>query len=144
MPKERLYKTVEDFEAVVDAFIAECEAGNIPRPSDYRFCIFSGISSTTLSRYYNGDNIEDNNNIQGDNKGNIYKGFGNALKKLIDYRADRLTGIAEDNPKAATAAIFQLKQKHNGGYTDKQTIDTSSDVAINVTLKQSSGGDFKR
>lgn len=48
------------------------------------------------------------------------------------------------DPKKAALIIYLSKQKAYGGYTDKQTIDTSSDVAINVTLKQSGGGDFKR
>lgn len=144
MAKERKYKSVEDFEKVVDAFIQECENGNIPRPTDYRFCEYANISAHTLSRYYTGDNIQDSNTNTEDNKESIYKGFGNALKKLIQFREDRLNGLMEDNPKATTAAVFQLKQKHNGGYTDKQTVETSGDVQLNVTLKRPDGSEFNR
>lgn len=135
---EMRYKTPEDWEKKVDEFIQAVSSGLIDRPSDYNLSIFAGISIPTLTRYYAGS--KDN----ADGVESIYKGYDVPLKKLIAYRADRLEGIAESNPKAATPAIFLLKQPHNGGYTDRQIVEQSGDVSINLTIKGSSGKDLKR
>lgn len=139
---ERKFKTPEELEKKIDEFIKLCESGEIPRPTDYRLCEFLGISIATLERYYtNANNSRPSNNPD---KEDIYKGFDKPLKKLIAFRADRLEGIAEANPKAATPAIFLLKQGHNGGYTDRQIVEQDGNVAINLTIKGADGKDLKR
>lgn len=138
MPEMR-YKTPEDWERKIDEFIEAVSTGLIDRPSDYNLSIFAGISIPTLQRYYTGGKYSD-----GEDNNITYKGYDAPLKKLIAYRADRLEGIAESNPKAATPAIFLLKQAHNGGYTDRQIVEQSGDVSINLTIKGSTGKDLKR
>lgn len=136
--------TPEQFDKLIDDFIQEVEAGNIPRPSDYRLSVYTGLSISTLERYYVAMN---DNNISLDNSDRdkaTYIPYGRSIKKLVAYRADRLTGLAEQDSKQTASAIFQLKQAHNGGYTDKQQTETSGNIAINVTLKGANGEDLKR
>lgn len=137
---EMIYKTPEEFGKVVDAFIDEVKKGNIPRPTDYQLCEFAHISIATLNRYYYSKSKDDSDDIEN----NIYKGYDKPLKKLIAYRSDRLEGIAEANPKQTTAAIFLLKQKHNGGYQDRQIMESKTDSTISLTVKSKDGTDFKR
>ncbi len=66
------------------------------------------------------------------------------IKKTSRKILGQLMQEGMKDPKKAALIIYLSKQKAYGGYTDKQTVETSGDIAINVTLKQSGGGDFKR
>ena len=100
--------SAEELENLVDLYIAKNTEDNredvIP-PTDYDFCKFLGISSSTLANYRSDKDT--------------YPGYLEALKKLVDYREQYFVTLSLKNPKAAGAAIFALKQGKNGGYQDK-------------------------
>jgi hypothetical protein len=129
MPRPKKIKTPDDLDNLIDEFIALCEnSGMIP--SDYQLTKFLDISPATLDRYYN---ARDNYNAD-KGQDNIYKGFDVPLKKLIQYREDRLLQQLEGNPKLTAGAIFQLKQAHSGGYVDRPVNDNSN-ATVDITVK---------
>lgn len=113
--KPRAIESAEQLSEKIDEYIAkntrENENGVVP-PTDYDLCKFLGISSSTL------------NNYQRDV--DTYPGYLDALKKLVDYREQFYVTLSLKNPKAAGAAIFALKQKKNGGYEDKPTMQVEA------------------
>lgn len=131
------YKTAKEFSEAIDAFIAGCEQGSIPRPTDYRFCVFAGIEPAELDILYLGAAPDEEH-------AELYREFSSELKKLVRYREDRLIGVIADNPKATSAAVFLLRQKRNGGYTDKKSDDAPGELRINLSLKGADGEDFER
>lgn len=103
MANAKKFETPADLERHIKNFIIICEtSGQIP--DDYALCKYLHVSPATLDRYRGGE-------------GN-YKGWDEPLKMLTLYREHRLLQILESDPKAATSAIFQLKQVKNGGYSD--------------------------
>jgi len=112
-------RKIQDAEAlarVVDDYInynISRNENDINPPTDYDFCSFAGISSSTLDNYKKGD--ED-----------TYPGYLRALKKLTLYREQYFVKLSVTNPKAAGAAIFALKQPKNGGYMDKPVISVEA------------------
>lgn len=68
-----------------------------------------------------------------------YYGYDAPLKRLQQFREHRLLTILEHDPKSGTAAIFQLKQTKNGGYTDSPI--NTGDQGATITLRiQGVGG----
>lgn len=72
----------------------------------------------------------------------IIKPYMVAYKKIIAYREDRLFQRMANNPKAATPCIFALKQRANGGWTDKQVSETSGKMEVSVSIKGVDGDAF--
>jgi hypothetical protein len=112
----RKIKDAEHLARVVDDYInynISCNTGdNIKLPTDYDFCKFAGIGISTYYQYQ-----EDKD---------TYKGYTEALKKLTAYRESYFSELSIRNPKASGAAIFQLKQRKNGGYADKPLISVEA------------------
>ena len=91
-------------------------------------CKFLQVSPATLERYG-----------RGGEKGDTYYGYDAPLKRLQQFREHRLLTMLEHDPKAGTAAIFQLKQTKNGGYTDSPI--NTGDQGATITLRiQGVGG----
>ena len=70
------------------------------------------------------------------------KGFkerSSAIKKIESECAASLAEWGLQNPKSQAMAMFLLKQKRNGGYTDKQEFVTTGDVKIAVKLTDEKG-----
>ena len=111
MAPRRKIKDAQELSKIVDGFCEMCEEQDII-PTNYRFCKYAGIDTNTLDRYRN--------------EPEKYIGYGEELKKLIDFRADWYQQAAAKNPKFASMAIFALKQPHNGGYVDKPTISVDA------------------
>lgn len=107
-------------EVLLDEFIEKCKTGEIRKPTDYNLVEFLGVSVSTLERMRKGD--DDKEGEEGS-----YKGFGEVLKKLTLFREDFYLNQGD------TMAVFALKQKHNGGYTDRQKEDNTPQH-INVTI----------
>ena len=119
MAPPRKIKTAEELTAKIIEFIDRVDSGVIDKPTDYRLCDFLGVSADTLERWRN--------------EKDKYTGYAEALKKLDLYREHYWLTVA-DNEKKTAFAIFNLKQKKNGGYTDKQEIehkDMKIDIKIN-------------
>lgn len=119
--------SAEELASLIDKFIAENEAKNesgiVCPPDDYEVCKSLKISSSTLDNYFKGD--ED-----------TYPGYLGALKKLVQYREHYYVTAGMKNPKLAGVTNFALKQKKNGGYEDKPTLQVE---ARELTIKTGEG-----
>jgi len=123
--KQRKIKNAEEFGQKIDEYIQHNREENredIKIPTDFDLCEYLGIASQTLWDYLN-------------NK-DTYKGYSDQIKKLVDYREQFLIDLAVKNPKAASVAIFALKQPKNGGYVDKPTVQVE---ARELTIKTGEG-----
>ena len=119
MAPPRKIKTAEELTAKILEFINRVDSGVIDKPTDYRLCDFLGVSADTLENWRN--------------EKDKYIGYAEALKKLDLYREHYWLTVA-DNEKKTAFAIFNLKQRKNGGETDKQEIehkDMKIDIKIN-------------
>ena len=86
-----------------------------------------------------------NLNVEGITEDEI-KGFkerSSAVKKIESECAASLAEWGLQNPKSQAMAMFLLKQKRNGGYTDKQEFVTAGDVKIAVKLTDEKGKTIK-
>ena len=126
MARPRKIQTAEELDEKIREFIELVSSGKIDKPTDYRLLEFLDISYTTLENWQN-----DTEN---------YKGYLDVLKKLERYREHYWLTVA-DNEKKATFAIFNLKQKKNGGYTDKQEIE-HKDLKIDIKINGANGNPF--
>jgi len=121
----RRIKSAADFGKVIDNYIRKNREDNkqdIKIPTDFDFCEFANISASTLDNYSRDTET--------------YTGYLEQLKKLIRYREEFLLDLAVRNPKAASVAIFALKQKKNGGYEDRPTVQVE---ARELTIKTGDG-----
>lgn len=128
MGRPKSIRSAEELANKIDDYIAYNKSLNVDNkvviPTDYDFCKYFSISSQTLWCYWNDKDT--------------YKGYSDALKKLVDYREQFLLNLAVNNSKAATVAIFALKQQKNGGYVDHPVIDIA---AKELTIKTAGIGD---
>ena len=86
-----------------------------------------------------------NLDVEGITKEEI-KGFkerSSAVKKIESECASSLAEWGLKNPKSQAMTMFLLKQKRNGGYTDKQEFVTAGDVKIAVKLTDEKGKTIK-
>ena len=122
------FATPEDFETAVDAFIADCKATST-FPDDFLFHDTLHISQRTEERYREDKDKE---------------GYGDALKKLYEYREHLLQEQLLDPFRKSTGGpAFALKQIKNGGWTDRQQIDAGGALALNVSISGASGASFE-
>lgn len=126
MARPRKIASAEELAEKLTEFIKLVDSGKIDKPTDYRLCEFLNIEYTTMERWVN-----DRDN---------YKGYAEQLKKLELYREQFWLNKADD-PKLSTFAIFNLKQKKNGGYTDKQEIE-HKDLKIDIKINGVNGNPF--
>ena len=126
MARPRKIASAEELAEKLTEFIKLVDSGKIDKPTDYRLCEYLGVEYTTMERWVN-----DRDN---------YKGYADQLKKLELYREQFWLNKADD-PKLSTFAIFNLKQKKNGGYTDKQEIE-HKDLKIDIKINGVNGNPF--
>ena len=127
MGRPRKIKSAEEFSQKIDEYIQQNMQVNLTGdkiviPTDYDLCSFLGITSQTLWEYRTDEDKS--------------KGSSYAIKKLVDYREQFLLDLAVSNPKAASVAIFALKQPKNGGYQDKPVVSVE---ARELTIKTGEG-----
>ena len=120
MANTRKIESAELLDIHIKDFVNYCQ-DTCAIPSDWELCRFLNISPSLLSNYQRGEEA-----------GETYKGNNVPLKRLQQFREHRLLELLERDPKSSTAAIFQLKQQKNGGYTDAPQ---SGDSGATVTLR---------
>ena len=86
-----------------------------------------------------------NLNVEGitDEEVKGFKDRSSAVKKIESECASSLAEWGLQNPKSQAMAMFLLKQKRNGGYTDKQEFTTTGNVQIAVKLTDEKGKTIK-
>lgn len=100
-----------------------------------------GIWTTTWDKYINFN--PDDELCVTDSERNGYIERSQICKKIeIECAAD-LAIWGMNNPKSQAMAMFLLKQKRNGGYTDKQEFTTTGNVQIAVKLTDDQGKTIK-
>lgn len=107
-------KTPQELDYLIDKYIEAVEAGTYQYPTDYNLCKFLGVSPDTIERMRKGEDT--------------YKGYAEPLKKLRLYREDFYLRRGD------TMAVFALKQRQNGGYTDKP-VEDKAPQKIEVVIK---------
>lgn len=122
MSKPRKVQSAEILDKYMDDFIQMCEREGMI-PSDYELMRFLSVSPTTLDVYRKG----------GEKASDAYYGYQAPFKKLTLYRENRLLKQLEKSKGNNTAAIFQLKQAKNGGYTDNPI--TTGEQGATLTIK---------
>lgn len=123
--KPRAVKSAAELEKLVDDYIQHNQDANrvdLVPPTDYDFCEFSGISASTLDNY-----VRDTE---------TYQGYLSVLKKLFQYRETYFLAAGMKNPKLAGVTNFALKQRKNGGYEDRPTVQVE---ARELTIKTGDG-----
>lgn len=115
------YETPEELDTKCQEYIALCKS-QAKFPDEAGMLLYCDISWDTKNRYEN-------------NEDNKYPGFAEVLKKYATIRESELVQELMRNPKGAGAYAFLLKQVKNGGYTDKQQIESNGKQSIEVTLK---------
>lgn len=126
MANRKRIESPDKLDKFITEFIDKCRATGMI-PSDYELCRFLQISPSTLDAYW-----------RDGEEGSTYHGYSIPLKKLQQFREHRLLDMLEREPKSSTAAIFQLKQIKNGGYTDSPL---NAGEGATITLKiQGVGG----
>lgn len=122
----RKIKDADELSKKISEFIKLVDSGVIDKPTDYRLIEFLGVSADTIENW--------------NNDKDRYIGYSAVLKKLERYREHYWLNRADD-PKQSTFAIFNLKQKKNGGYTDKQEIE-HKDMKIDIKINGINGNPF--
>lgn len=153
-PATRKYKA-EELQAKIDEYFAMIEANNQDPDKEYIYATieslqtFLDICPDTWNNYENYTPPNKDNN----NPNSIYNYTEDEIDKIntsriIKKTSRRILGqLMQEgmkDPKKAALIIYLSKQKAYGGYTDKQTVETSGDVQLNVTLKRPDGSEFNR
>lgn len=117
--KGKLALTPEQVKEVFEEYTAYC-GDSKRRPTWEGFAVKLGISSETLMLWLNAKSEED-------------KAYNpemvEQLKKVRDWLTDDL------QQRTDSMAVFSLKQPRYGGYTDRQAVENSGVVKLDVVIK---------
>lgn len=113
--------TVEELDKKIDEYFSlNNTKDNIPKwPSMLNHL---ELSDSTLLKYRTNEKY-------------IKQGYADVIKKAERRFSETLMQLAVDHPNLQSLVIFLLKQPHNGGYTDKQQVDTNNKHQIDVVIK---------
>ena len=131
----------DDVAGYIDRMIAEYEkSGDVRYLTDYRLLSLAKVSVNTIERWYSGEsdrNLQDDPDISDDiKKRYINSGYGDALKRLVEYRrSEAVNHIASGGASTSiTGWIFLSKQPHWGGFQDIQRGEQTVKADFRVTL----------
>ena len=80
------------------------------------------VSDSTLLRYRTDEKY-------------IKLGYADVIKRAENKHSSFWQQLALDNPNLQSFCIFQLKQPHNGGLSDRQQLDTNNKHSIEIDIK---------
>ncbi len=128
---------------VVDEIIDDYTSnGDIFALTDFNVMKRLNISRRTLDRYYDGEAdkaLLDDNNISADDREKyINSGYGDAIKRLVEFRSavclrEMTTG------RNIPAWIFASKQGRWGGWQDVQRVESKGSQTVNVCISGPDG-----
>lgn len=139
MGRQKTIRSAEDFAAKVLDFIGVCESKE-QSPTDYELWQFLGVTASewdNLSRGLDRDGKAwPNKAIDEDGRKRAEemdkRQAGDAVKKLVAYREDRLVKRLEESKNVNGNTIFLLKQAKNGGYQDIQKDEVGGTVTVKI------------
>jgi len=115
------YQSAVDLESAINSYFdSHTDKSNAPKWHDMLYAL--SISDDTLLNYRTKDNY-------------IKSGYSDVIKRAEERFCAFWQQCALDNPNLQSFCIFELKQPHNGGFADKQQVDTNSKQQIEVTLR---------
>jgi hypothetical protein len=115
------YKTAEELEEAINRYFEEhnCKE-NAPKWHEMLYVI--DISDSALLRYRSDEKY-------------IKAGYAEVIKKAEQRHSAFWQQLALDFPNLQTFCIFQLKQPHNGGLSDRQQVDTNNKHQVEIDIK---------
>ena len=139
MGRQKAIRSAEDFAAKVLDFIGVCEASE-QSPTDYALWGFLGVTASewdNLSRGLDRDGRTWPNKANSEEERKKAEEMdkrqaGDAVKKLVAFREDRLVKRLEEAKQVNGNTIFLLKQAKNGGYQDVQQVEAGGSVTVKI------------
>lgn len=139
MGRQKTIKSAEDFAAKVLDFIGVCEDSG-QSPTDYALWQFLGVSASewdSLSKGLDRDGRAWPNRAKSEEERKRAeetdkREAGDAVKRLVAYREDRLVKKLEESRNVNGNTIFLLKQAKNGGYQDTQQAEVGGTVTVKI------------
>lgn len=137
------YRTAAEIEKAIDGYFAKVDKENKANPDKACPPIIEdlwthlGITRNTWDSYIN---PEYNENIPEDIKLNK-QAISDSVKKAEHRLTAELAKFGMKYPNRASLVIFFMKQKHYGGYTDKQEIE-HKDMKIDIKINGINGNPF--
>lgn len=124
--------SVETVARRLTALFEDCEYDDyeeaVKKLSDHNICKILEISPSTLENYYNG-NYKDEE---------LGKGYRDQMKRLIMFRESVCSARLASCTKDANC-MFQLKQKHWGGYQDIQRVENTGKQMLEIKINGANG-----
>lgn len=114
------YKTSDALAGAIDDYFANREqTGKVPTWAD--MLVSLDISDSTLLRYRS-------------DKDYIDEGYAEVIKKAELRHCHFWQQYALEHPNLQSFCIFELKQPHNGGFADKQQVETNGKQTIEIKI----------
>ena len=124
------YRTAKELEEKINKYFAKVKDLDDTPPIWEELLGYLGITKNTWDTYKLGEATERMSEEEKIEKLRISE----VIKKAEDYLTSELAKYGLKNPNRQSLVIFFMKQKHYGGYTDKQEIehkDMKIDIKIN-------------
>lgn len=115
------YPDAQALEAKIDEYFNYYETID-KAPTWANMLLYIDISDDTLLRYRTDEEY-------------INKGYADAIKKAEKRHCDFWQQLCLEKPNLQTFCIFELKQPHNGGFSDKQQIENTGKQSMEITFK---------
>lgn len=124
------YRTAKELEDKINRYFADVAEAKETPPIWEELLGYLGITRNTWETYKLG---EASDKLSDDEK-KEKKLIADVIKKAEDRLTSEMAKYGLKNPNRQSLVIFFMKQKHYGGYTDKQEIehkDMKIDIKIN-------------
>lgn len=131
------YRTAKELEEKINSYFARVEEVNDTPPIWEELLGYLGITKNTWDTYKSGQSTENMSDEEKIEKIRISE----VIKKAEEHLSSELVKYGLKNPNRQSLIIFFLKQKHYGGYTDKQEIE-HKDLKIDVKINGVNGNPF--
>lgn len=120
MARPMKYKSAEELDKAIQAYIASHDSKDNP-PTWAGMLLELDITDDTLRNYRN--------------KEDKYPGYSDVIKKAEQAHCRFWQQLALAHPNLQSFCMFELKQPHNGGFTDRpQDTGQTGEVTIKVQI----------
>ena len=136
MAGKRKYTDAPELVKKIDEYFDSVDTEDVP-PIWEELLLYLGITRNTWESYRDPvipENIQDSEKVK-------YIAISDAIKKAEGRFTAELAKYGLRHPNKQAMAMFLLKQKHYGGYTDKQEIE-HKDLKIDVKINGIAGNPF--
>ena len=131
------YKTAKELDNKINSYFAQVKENEDTPPIWEDLLGYLGITRNTWESYKLGECSENMSEEDKEEK----KLISDVIKKAEDKLTSEMAKYGLKNPNRQSLVIFFMKQKHYGGYTDKQEIE-HKDMKIDIKINGISGNPF--